>query len=360
MSFKTRDGKTHQSSVLIGENGLPVDSIATISGSYVFLEDIVNPVVYSGGTVTLPVGADLTALTTAKARYTGKYILLTNSDQLYYIDRQTINVAARSFVISSSDKSQVNPPSIDLSAGWTIAEADIVNRLATTSAAKIDNIEFRDIHFQMELDGDPVTVIDGDGNPVGFATEATQLENKAELQLINDELDTHTIQLQEINDELNSQTGLLTHIDGDLHSAITALADINTELDNIEADTTAIETNTSNAVTQLTDVNIHLQAIEDALAAPLQIAQPVITAGTSNGLVGGPTFIHINNIKNQILASHDRDQQITYADFGTKNQRITRIDYVSATFPSVTARKTLTYVVDGNRYKRTNITWTIV
>jgi hypothetical protein len=90
------------------------------------------------------------------------------------------------------------------------------------------------------------------------------------------------------------------------------------------------------------------------------IAQPVITAGTSNGNPAGPVFVNVNNIKNQILAAHDRDQIFTYADFGTKDQRIIQIDYVSATFPSVTARKTLTYVVDSNRYRRTNITWTLI
>jgi hypothetical protein len=163
MSFKTRDGKTHQSHVLFGENGLPVDSIATISGSYIFLEGV-DPISYSGGTVTLPVGSDLTALTTAKARYTGKYILLTNDDRILYIDRLSIDVSARTFVVSTSDKIIVFPTSVDTSAGWKVAEADIVNRLATTSAAKIDSIEFRDLHFQMELDGDPVTVRGENGN----------------------------------------------------------------------------------------------------------------------------------------------------------------------------------------------------
>lgn len=165
MSYKTRDGKTHQSTVIFGENGLPVDTIATISGSYVFI-DGGDPLTYSAGgaTVTLPVGYDLTPITTAKARYTGKYILLTSDNTLYYIDRSSIDIANRTFVISTSDKAQITPPSINLSSGWQIAEADIVNRVATTSAAKFDSIEFRDLQFQMELDGDPVTVRGENGN----------------------------------------------------------------------------------------------------------------------------------------------------------------------------------------------------
>lgn len=166
MSFKTRDGKTHQSTVLIGENGLAVDAISTISGSYVFIFDETNPLVYTAGsaTVTLPVTSDLTPVTTARPRYTGRYVLITNDNKIYYINRQSIDVGARTFVISRSDSAQINPPSIDLGPGWQVAEADIVNRMATTSAAKIDSIEFRDMHFQMQLDGDPVTLTDDDGD----------------------------------------------------------------------------------------------------------------------------------------------------------------------------------------------------
>ena len=167
MSYKTKDGKVHQSTVLFGENGLPADTIATISGSYVFLEDPL-PLVYTPliAQVELPIGSDLTDVTLARARYTGKYILLTADNKLYYIDRVSINVANRTFTISTSDKVQVSPAVINLSAGWKVAEADIVNRLATTSAAKIDSIEFRDMHFQMQLDGDPVSVRGENGNTI--------------------------------------------------------------------------------------------------------------------------------------------------------------------------------------------------
>lgn len=166
MPFKTRDGKTHQSTVLIGENGMAVDSIATISGSYVFLENSTEPLEYiaASATVTLPVGSDLGPVSTAKARYTGRYVLITQDNAIYYINRQSIDVVNRTFTISRSDATQINPLTINLSPGWTIAEADIVNRMATTSAAKIDSVEFRDMHFQMQLDGDPVTITDDDGD----------------------------------------------------------------------------------------------------------------------------------------------------------------------------------------------------
>lgn len=252
MSFKTRDGKTHQSTVVMGENGLAVDSIATIAGSYLFLTSDVDPITYSAGsaTVTLPVGNDLTGVSTAKARYTGRYVLITKDNSIYYINRNSIDIANRTFMISRSDSALIVPASIDLSPGWQVAEADIVNRLATTSAAKIDSVEFRDMHFQMQLDGDPVTLLNQEGVGINPATEEKQDDQIVELGLINDELDTHTIQLQQINDELNTQTtelqGINSELDG-IHADLNSqLNTANTSLDNIESYTNSIDNKISN------------------------------------------------------------------------------------------------------------------
>lgn len=82
--------------------------------------------------------------------------------------------------------------------------------------------------------------------------------------------------------------------------------------------------------------------------------------GSIDGTKTGTKFGYVNNVRQQILAAHDRDQEITYADFGTKDQRITRIDYTSATFSGIIARKDITYTLQGNRYRRDNITWVII
>ena len=65
------------------------------------------------------------------------------------------------------------------------------------------------------------------------------------------------------------------------------------------------------------------------------------------------------NLRQLILGAEVRDQVITYADFGTKNQRITQIDYTSDDYPGVIARKTITYTLVGNFYRRDQITWSI-
>lgn len=68
-----------------------------------------------------------------------------------------------------------------------------------------------------------------------------------------------------------------------------------------------------------------------------------------------------DNIRTSILAAPDREQSITTVDFGTINERVTQIDYSSATvYPSNVARKTINYVLDGGFYKRTDIVWSII
>lgn len=86
----------------------------------------------------------------------------------------------------------------------------------------------------------------------------------------------------------------------------------------------------------------------------------VLVTGSEDGTKTGIKRAFVNNIRLQILAAHDRIQTLTYADFGTKNQRITRIDYSSATFPGTIARKEITYTQIGNRYRRDDITWSII
>ena len=67
-----------------------------------------------------------------------------------------------------------------------------------------------------------------------------------------------------------------------------------------------------------------------------------------------------SNIRQRILASEDREQVILYSDFGTKDQRVIQIDYTSATYPGVTARKVFLYTLVGTKYRLDNINWEII
>jgi len=88
--------------------------------------------------------------------------------------------------------------------------------------------------------------------------------------------------------------------------------------------------------------------------------EPIKISGTIDGTPSGTEYTFVNNIRQQILAAHDRQQDITYADFGTKNQRVTQIDYTSATFPGIIARKTFSYTLVGVNYRRDSIDWSIL
>ena len=92
-------------------------------------------------------------------------------------------------------------------------------------------------------------------------------------------------------------------------------------------------------------------------------AQPVRVVGTENGAETGPEITLVYNRRLQILAAKDRLMSVTYADFGTKDQRVTQIDYTAASIGSgagFTARKTLNYTLVGNKYRRDSINWSIV
>lgn len=101
----------------------------------------------------------------------------------------------------------------------------------------------------------------------------------------------------------------------------------------------------------------------DQSSVPVSVDDPLKISGTENGLPGGPEFTFVNNRRLQILSAKDRVQSITYADFGTKDQRITQIDYTAPSIgvgPGFTARKTFIYVLDSGKYKRTSIIWSII
>lgn len=120
----------------------------------------------------------------------------------------------------------------------------------------------------------------------------------------------------------------------------------------------------------LTATNILISNTNSLLAGTLSISgsvvladEPIKISGTENGQPNGTEYSLVYNRKLQILAAKDKSQAITYADFGTKDQRITRIDYTATsigTGANFTARKDITYTLIGNNYRMDNITWSIV
>jgi hypothetical protein len=99
-------------------------------------------------------------------------------------------------------------------------------------------------------------------------------------------------------------------------------------------------------------------SIDEPLTATID--QSVYIGGTINGQYSGQKFGFVYNSRQQILDSHDRIADFIYADFGTKNQRITEIEYTSATFPGITVKRTFTYTLVSGKYKRDNEIWSLI
>lgn len=135
----------------------------------------------------------------------------------------------------------------------------------------------------------------------------------------------------------------------------------------------ATETKQDTQITELVAANNNLDAIELLLqnidtkitnplpiSGTVSVTEPLIVSGTEDGTVLGTERAFVNNQRLQVLASHDREENYTYADFGTKNQRITRVEYSSATFPGIVVRRDFNYILDSGRYKLLDSVWSIV
>jgi hypothetical protein len=124
----------------------------------------------------------------------------------------------------------------------------------------------------------------------------------------------------------------------------------------------AIEAGIPDSIGQLASAaSMSVVLASDQPAIPVTISsEPIKISGTIDGTPSGTEYPFVYNVRQQILAAHDREQDITYADFGTKNQRVTQIDYTSATFPGIIARKTFTYTLVGVNYRRDSIDWAIL
>lgn len=111
--------------------------------------------------------------------------------------------------------------------------------------------------------------------------------------------------------------------------------------------------------------SIHDRELHKFIESPSRPGEPAVDVYDSEAVDRLEQLIFLSegsipNILQRILSSEDRIQQITYSDFGTKNQRIIQIDYSSVIVGIQIARKTISYSLVGNRYRRDTITWTII
>jgi len=155
----------HGGSTIIGKNGLPVDALATLEPGSTIIAPSTTNVTYSIPQITVDVSIDLTLLTNyLKYKHTGIFLYTDSIGSHYFIDPDSINDTTKTFNIYTDQDFTSSPTSIGTAKDWFASEAELVNRLQTTSSAVIDSVEFRDVEVKLNLDGDPVSIIDSDGN----------------------------------------------------------------------------------------------------------------------------------------------------------------------------------------------------
>ena len=117
------------------------------------------------------------------------------------------------------------------------------------------------------------------------------------------------------------------------------------------------------ALTNTQQVALQVDSQGRLITAPqTQAASSGLIVGTQDGTVNGTQYVFVNNRKEQILRAVDREMDIEYADFGTKNQRVTKITYTASsigTGAGFIAEKRLTYTLVGTKYRRDSINWVL-
>lgn len=235
------------------------------------------------------------------------------------------------------------------------------------SASGGDNIAISDGTHTLDINSDGsinVKATDLDIRNLTFATDKVDVSGSS-VSVTATDLDIRNLSALQDNVAIsNGTTSLAINLDGSVNVAGVAT----------ETTLSSVETSVQSIDTKLPTLgpNVAANSISVTLAtneAPLPINLDAFTnvdpdsvqlVGSINGTKTGTKYGIVNNLRLQILDSHDRIAAFTYADFGTKNQRITQINYTSGTFPGTTVQRQFSYSLVGTNYRRDNETWAIV
>lgn len=213
----------------------------------------------------------------------------------------------------------------------------------------------------------PNTRPDPDNVLVAGSEDGTKTGLKHAL-LVDSNLDLHVKDTLSLA-QLTAIAGSVSSIDTKIVTTVDGIK-VDSKINNLPTDYAKETTLTSinnklNTLGQKTSANsMPVVLSSDQPALPITLAdEPIKISGTDNGQPNGPEFVIVNTLRQQILAAKDRLQALQYADFGTKDQRITRIDYTSPSIGSgvgYTARKNITYTLVGTKYRRDLISWSLI
>jgi hypothetical protein len=295
----------------------------------------------------------------------------------------TLDAATSDIAIAdrlTGDLLKVNPDgSIDAnvvvsaSGGDNIAISDGTHTLDINSDGSINvkatDLDIRNLTFatdKVDVSGSSVSVTatDLDIRNLTFATDKVDVSG-SNVNVAASDLDIRNLSALQDNVAIsNGTTSLAINLDGSVNVAgvatETTLSSVETSVQSIDAKLPALGPNVAaNSIsvtlaTNQSSLDVNLDAFTNVDPDSVQLV------GSINGTKTGTKYGIVNNLRLQILDSHDRVASFTYADFGTKNQRITQINYTSGTFPGTTVQRQFSYSLVGTNYRRDNETWAIV
>lgn len=245
---------------------------------------------------------------------------------------------------------------VTASVGNVTIQDDDGNELSVNPDGSIDVNLVGDTSIEISAaDGDNIAISDGtrtlDINPDGSLNaqiSATDLDIR-DLSFATDKVDVSGSDVNILSIPL--ATGAATEAKQDAGNL--SLSDINSKLNTLGQKTMTGSVPVVLASDQ-SGLNVNIEAFTGVAPSNVQLV------GSIDGTKTGTKYGFVNNLRLQILDSHDRNAEFTYADFGTKNQRISQIDYFSPTFPGITIRRIFNYTLVGNNYRRDDEIWTVV
>lgn len=234
-----------------------------------------------------------------------------------------------------------DPSKLDGNLVLRYAFDDTTQTLRTTAVATIITPPALEVIINQTTDSISI----GDGTNLFTSTQALS-KNALDVNFINT-----SISIDDITGTISLPTGASTsalQISGN-----TLLSNIDSKLPaSLGQQTSANSLSVVIASDQTLDIEL------DAFTSPNP--DNVMAVGSIDGTKTGTKYGIVYNLRQQILAAHDRESAFTYADFGTKNERITRIDFTSPTFPGFTVRKDFIYSLNSGKYRLDDINYTLV
>jgi hypothetical protein len=235
-----------------------------------------------------------------------------------------------------------------------------VDANVVVSASGGDNIAISDGTNTLDINSDGsinVKATDLDIRNLTFATDKVDVSGSS-VSVTASDLDIRNLSALQDNVAISDGSNTLAiNLDGSLNVSGVAteltLSSIDAKLPTLGPNAAASSVSVTLATDQ-TPLPVNLDAFTNVDPDSVQLV------GSINGTKTGTKYGIVNNLRLQILDSHDRIAAFTYADFGTKNQRITQINYTSGTFPGTTVQRQFSYTLVGTNYRRDNETWAIV